>query len=88
MRNDRTDLRKDRADLRQDVKNGDMKDAAKDRRDFRHDARDMHPVSPARIHPRKVCVPPEQLAANILKKEERIAEIMGNIRNLLAKHSA
>ena len=33
-------------------------------------------------------LPPEQLAADILKKEERIAEIMGNIRNLLAKHSA
>jgi type I restriction enzyme M protein len=32
-------------------------------------------------------LPPEQLAASILKKEERIAEIMGNIRNLLAKHA-
>jgi type I restriction enzyme M protein len=31
-------------------------------------------------------LPPEQLAADILKKEQRIAEIMGNIRNLLAKH--
>ncbi|HEX5399509.1 MAG TPA: class I SAM-dependent DNA methyltransferase [Verrucomicrobiae bacterium] len=30
-------------------------------------------------------LPPEQLAADILKKEQRIAEIMGNIRNLLAK---
>jgi type I restriction enzyme M protein len=31
-------------------------------------------------------LPPEQLAADILKKEQRIAEIMCNIRNLLAKH--
>lgn len=31
-------------------------------------------------------LPPEQLAASILEKEQRIAEIMGNIRNLLAKH--
>jgi type I restriction enzyme M protein len=31
-------------------------------------------------------LPPEQLAADILKKEQRIAEIMGNIRGLLAKH--
>jgi type I restriction enzyme M protein len=30
-------------------------------------------------------LPPEQLAADILKKEQRIAEIMGNIRKLLAK---
>jgi type I restriction enzyme M protein len=30
-------------------------------------------------------LPPEQLAADILKKEQRIAEIMGNIRSLLAK---
>jgi type I restriction enzyme M protein len=30
-------------------------------------------------------LPPAQLAADILKKEQRIAEIMGNIRNLLAK---
>src|SRR5262245_39882820 len=30
-------------------------------------------------------LPPEQLAADVLKKEQRIAEIMGNIRNLLAK---
>jgi type I restriction enzyme M protein len=30
-------------------------------------------------------LPPEQLVADILKKEQRIAEIMGNIRNLLAK---
>ena len=26
------------------------------------------------------------LAASILQKEQRIAKIMGNIRNLLAKH--
>ena len=32
-------------------------------------------------------LPPEQLAASILQKEQRIAEIMGNIRNLLAKHA-
>jgi len=31
-------------------------------------------------------LPPDQLAASILQKEQRIAEIMGNIRNLLAKH--
>jgi len=31
-------------------------------------------------------LPPEQLAADILEKEERIAEIMSNIRNLLGKH--
>jgi type I restriction enzyme M protein len=30
-------------------------------------------------------LPPEQLAASILEKEKRIAEIMGNIRKLLAK---
>lgn len=30
--------------------------------------------------------PKVRLAADILKKEQRIAEIMGNIRNLLAKH--
>jgi type I restriction enzyme M protein len=30
-------------------------------------------------------LPPEQLAADILNKEQRIAEIMGNIRTLLAK---
>ena len=30
-------------------------------------------------------LPPEQLAADILKKEQRIADIMGNVRNLLAK---
>ncbi len=30
-------------------------------------------------------LPPAQLAAAILKKEQCIAEIMGNIRNLLAK---
>ena len=30
-------------------------------------------------------LPPEQLAASILKKEQRIAEIMGNIKALLAK---
>jgi type I restriction enzyme M protein len=33
-------------------------------------------------------LPPEQLAADILNKEQRIAEIMGSIRNLLAKTSA
>jgi type I restriction enzyme M protein len=33
-------------------------------------------------------LPPEELAASILRKERRIAEIMGNIRDLLAKHSA
>lgn len=33
-------------------------------------------------------LPPEQLAADILKKEQRIAEIMGNIQKLLAKHGA
>ena len=33
-------------------------------------------------------LPPEELAASILKKEQRIAEIMGNIQALLAKHSA
>jgi type I restriction enzyme M protein len=31
-------------------------------------------------------LPPEQLVADILKKEQRIAEIMGDIQNLLAKH--
>lgn len=31
-------------------------------------------------------LPPEQLAASILEKEQRIAELMGNIRKLLAKH--
>ena len=30
-------------------------------------------------------LPPEQLAASILQKEQRIAEIMGNIQKLLAK---
>jgi type I restriction enzyme M protein len=30
-------------------------------------------------------LPPAQLAADILKKEQRIAEIMGNIRDLLGK---
>ncbi len=30
-------------------------------------------------------LPPEQLAASVLKKEQRIAEIMGNIQKLLAK---
>ena len=30
-------------------------------------------------------LPPAQLAADILKKEQRIADIMGNIQNLLAK---
>jgi type I restriction enzyme M protein len=33
-------------------------------------------------------LPPEQLAASILEKEQRIAEIMGNIRNLLGKRGA
>jgi len=33
-------------------------------------------------------LPPAQLAADILKKEQRIAEIMGNIQTLLAKNSA
>ena len=33
-------------------------------------------------------LPPEQLAASILKKEQRIAEIMGDIRDLLAKRGA
>ncbi len=31
-------------------------------------------------------LPPAQLAGDILKKEQRIAEIMGNIQKLLAKH--
>ena len=31
-------------------------------------------------------LPPAQLAADILKKEQRIAEIMGNIQKMLAKH--
>ena len=33
-------------------------------------------------------LPPVQLAADIVKKEQRIAEIMGNISKLLAKHGA
>ncbi|MFH0962397.1 MAG: N-6 DNA methylase [Planctomycetota bacterium] len=33
-------------------------------------------------------LPPEQLAESILEKEKRIAAIMGNIRNLLAKDEA
>ncbi|MEK7676842.1 MAG: N-6 DNA methylase, partial [Verrucomicrobiota bacterium] len=33
-------------------------------------------------------LPPDQLAADILKKEQRIAEIMGNIGKLLTKHGA
>ncbi len=33
-------------------------------------------------------LPPAQLAANILEKEQRIAEIMGNIQQLLAKQNA
>jgi type I restriction enzyme M protein len=33
-------------------------------------------------------LPPAQLAADILKKEQRIAEIVGNIRKLLSSHSA
>ena len=32
-------------------------------------------------------LPPEQLAASILKKEQRIAKIMGNIQKLLAKQA-
>jgi type I restriction enzyme M protein len=31
-------------------------------------------------------LPPDQLAASILEKEQRIADIMGNIRQLLAHH--
>ena len=31
-------------------------------------------------------LPPEQLAADIFKKEQHITEIMGTIRDLLAKH--
>jgi hypothetical protein len=30
-------------------------------------------------------LPPEQLAASILQKEQRIGEIMGNIQKLLSK---
>jgi type I restriction enzyme M protein len=33
-------------------------------------------------------LPPDQLAASIREKEQRIAEIMGNIQSLLAKHGA
>ena len=33
-------------------------------------------------------LPPEQIAADILKKEERIAEIVGKIHNLLTRHIA
>jgi len=33
-------------------------------------------------------LPPAQLAADILKKEQRIAEIMANIQKLLARHRA
>ena len=33
-------------------------------------------------------LPPAQLAASILQKEQRIAEIMGSIKGLLARHSA
>jgi type I restriction enzyme M protein len=33
-------------------------------------------------------LPPEQLAADILKKEQRIADIIGQIQKLLAKHDA
>jgi len=32
-------------------------------------------------------LPPEELVASILHKEQRITQIMGNIRDLLAKHS-
>ena len=31
-------------------------------------------------------LPPEQLAQSVLEKEQRIAEIVGNIRKLLARH--
>jgi hypothetical protein len=31
-------------------------------------------------------LPPDQLVANIIEKEQRIAEIIGNIRSLLANH--
>jgi len=33
-------------------------------------------------------LPPDQLAASIMEKEQRITEIMSNILNLLAKHKA
>jgi type I restriction enzyme M protein len=33
-------------------------------------------------------LPPEQLAADIIEKEKRIADIMDNIRGLLAKRGA
>jgi len=33
-------------------------------------------------------LPPAEIAASILAKEGRIAEIMGNIRAVLAKHDA
>jgi type I restriction enzyme M protein len=33
-------------------------------------------------------LPPEQLAASIIEKERRIADIMGNIQKLLEKHNA
>jgi type I restriction enzyme M protein len=33
-------------------------------------------------------LPPEQLVESILQKEQRIAEIMGSIKNLLAQHEA
>lgn len=33
-------------------------------------------------------LPPDQLAASILQKEQRIAEIMGNIRDLLLRKEA
>jgi type I restriction enzyme M protein len=33
-------------------------------------------------------LPPEQLAASIIEKERRIAEIMGNIQKLLEKGGA
>jgi hypothetical protein len=45
---------------------------------------------PVALHPgfRARGFPPEQLVASILEKEHRIAEIMGNIKGLLAKHGA
>ncbi|WP_292530900.1 class I SAM-dependent DNA methyltransferase [Methylocystis sp.] len=33
-------------------------------------------------------LPPDKIAADILKKEQRVAEIIGNIQKLLSKHSA
>ena len=33
-------------------------------------------------------LPPDQLVASILQKEQRIAEIMANIKGLIARHDA